>query len=77
VKYYRLRSEAYSSRSEIFVNGRDCRPEAGPYPIERECSWPRGVAQGRGPASISTAAVVEKLRMTVDIAAESRSDGIH
>jgi hypothetical protein len=35
LKFYRLRSEAYFSVSEIFVNDRDYRAEAGPYPVER------------------------------------------
>jgi hypothetical protein len=44
LKFYRLRSEAYFSLSEIFVNGRDYRAEAGPYPVERAnvASRPRG-----------------------------------
>jgi len=30
-----VRSEAYFSPSEIFVNDRDYGREAGPYPVER------------------------------------------
>ena len=37
MKFYKVRSEAYFSPSEIFVNDRDCRAEVELYPTEGEC----------------------------------------
>ena len=34
LEFYRVTSEAYFRLSEIFVNGRDCRRERSPYPID-------------------------------------------
>jgi hypothetical protein len=73
LEFYRLRSEAYFSLSEIFVNGRDYSRERSPYLIELGSV---GCGEHRG--SESTAGgfrrrVVEKLRMRVDKLAPVRA----
>jgi hypothetical protein len=37
MKFYSVRSEAYFSAPEFFVNGRDHDPEGEPYLIEKKC----------------------------------------
>ena len=73
MKFYRVTSEAYFRPSDFFVNGRDHIREGSPYPLEKANVGGRRVEWLNG----SAGSVVEKLRMGVDIVAESRSDGIH
>jgi hypothetical protein len=69
LKFYRVRSEAYFRRSEIFVNRRDYGGERSPYPVDWGNVGRRehhGIELGlRNYVQV----IVEKLRMSVDILA--------
>jgi len=62
-----VRSEPYSSPSEIFVNGRDWCLQEGRYPVEAAHVGRAEPACSSKTESIRAHAVVEKLRMSVDI----------
>jgi hypothetical protein len=66
-KFYRVRSEAYFRLSEIFVNRRDCGGERSPYPADWKRWPPGGIVATRTDSQFPAPAVVEKLRMRVDI----------
>ena len=68
-KFYRVRSEAYFRLSEIFVNRRDYGGERSPYPADWGNVGRRDIAATRTGSRPPALALVEKLRMRVDIVA--------